>query len=554
MTTKYFAILTNQGAARLANATMLGTKLNITQMAVGDGNGTLPTPDPAQTKLINQTRIAPINSLSVDANDAGQIIAEQIIPENEGGFFIREIGLYDDDGILIAVANCPETYKPLLAEGSGRTQTIRMILVVSSTSAITLKIDPSVVLATRKYVDDAVIEVKSYVDGLMRNHEQSRNHPDATTTAKGFTQLNSSVTDDRETQSATPKAVKIAMDNANARLAKERNLADLPNPALARQNLQLGDSSTKNTGTTANTVAAGDDARITGAMQKSQNGADIPDVAKFLQNLGINETINPSKRVSIGALGTGVFDGSKPAINIGDSDSGFVFESDGVIGVYANSQKIAELTNTEYKIIGNLSLTNGALLLGGLTHFIRHTDADDAGFAGNNVEIGSWNGIGLTCTYDGTTRIYFNTRTGEVGLKGPLKADGNVYSGDAWLDQTGNVQGSLWGSGVGLKGYLDNTFNKKNTASLNTNGWQRDESTGLITQWGLIDGANGTYNFPRAFLNQCFAVLVTNTSTQGFGVDNAFGYPLNNSQFFAGSKNDGGGIGPYPVAFMAFGR
>ncbi|MCK3513715.1 phage tail protein [Escherichia coli] len=289
MTTKYFAILTNQGAARLANATMLGTKLNITQMAVGDGNGTLPTPDPAQTKLINQTRIAPINSLSVDAHDAGQIIAEQIIPENEGGFFIREIGLYDDDGILIAVANCPETYKPLLAEGSGRTQTIRMILVVSSTSAITLKIDPSVVLATRKYVDDAVIEVKSYVDGLMRNHEQSRNHPDATTTAKGFTQLNSSVTDDRETQSATPKAVKIAMDNANARLAKERNLADLPNPALARQNLQLGDSSTKNTGTTANTVAAGDDARITGAMQKSQNGADIPDVAKFLQNLQLGE-------------------------------------------------------------------------------------------------------------------------------------------------------------------------------------------------------------------------------------------------------------------------
>ena len=291
MTTKYFAILTNQGAARLANATMLGTKLNITQMAVGDGNGTLPTPDPAQTKLINQTRIAPINSLSVDANDAGQIIAEQIIPENEGGFFIREIGLYDDDGILIAVANCPETYKPLLAEGSGRTQTIRMILVVSSSSAITLKIDPSVVLATRKYVDDAVIEVKSYADGLMRNHEQSRNHPDATTTAKGFTQLNSSVTDDRETQSATPKAVKIAMDNANARLAKERNLADLPNPALARQNLQLGNSSTKNTGTTADTVAAGDDARITGAMQKSQNGADIPDVAKFLQNLGLAEFI-----------------------------------------------------------------------------------------------------------------------------------------------------------------------------------------------------------------------------------------------------------------------
>ncbi|QLX25501.1 hypothetical protein HV271_12100 [Citrobacter freundii] len=277
-------------------------------------------------------------------------------------------------------------------------------------------------------------------------------------------------------------------------------------------------------------------------------------IAEALSNLGINETINPSKRVSIGALGTGPFDGSKPAINIGDSDSGFVFESDGVIGVYANSQKIAELTNTEYKIIGNLSLTNGALLLGGLTHFIRHTDADDAGFAGNNVEIGSWNGIGLTCTYDSTTRIYFNTRTGEVGLKGPLKADGNVYSGDAWLDQTGNLQGSSWGSGVGLKSYLDNTFNKKNTANLDSNGWHRDESTGLITQWGLIDGANGTYNFPRAFPNQCFAVLVTNTNAQGSGVDNAYGYPVNNSQFFAASKNNGGNSGPYPVAFLAFGK
>ncbi len=170
MTVKYYAILTNQGAARLANATMLGSKLNLTQMAVGDANGVLPTPDPAQIKLINQKRIAPLNLLSVDPNNQSQIIAEQIIPENEGGFWIREIGLYDDEGVLIAVANCPETYKPQLQEGSGRTQTIRMILVVTNTEAITLKIDPSVVLATRKYVDDEVLELKLYVDDQMRNH------------------------------------------------------------------------------------------------------------------------------------------------------------------------------------------------------------------------------------------------------------------------------------------------------------------------------------------------------------------------------------------------
>lgn len=171
MTAKYFAILTNQGAARLASAAALGTKLNLTQMAVGDANGTLPTPDPAQTKLINQKRIAPLNLLTVDPANTSQIIAEQIIPENEGGFWIREIGLYDDAGVLIAVANCPETYKPQLQEGSGRTQTIRMILIVSSTSAITLKIDPSVVLATRQYVDSLVV-------GMLAKSENGADIPD----------------------------------------------------------------------------------------------------------------------------------------------------------------------------------------------------------------------------------------------------------------------------------------------------------------------------------------------------------------------------------------
>ncbi len=133
----------------------------------------------------------------------------------------------------------------------------------------------------------------------LKKHEQSRNHPDATTSAKGFTQLSSATDSASEEQAATPKAVKIAMDNASTRLAKDRNLADLPNPALARQNLQLGDSSTKNTGTTANTVAAGDDARITDAMQKSQNGGDIPDVAKFLQNIGLGEDAKLSGNLTV---------------------------------------------------------------------------------------------------------------------------------------------------------------------------------------------------------------------------------------------------------------
>ncbi|EGP1659145.1 phage tail protein [Salmonella enterica] len=306
MATKYYAVLTNVGAAKLANATALGAQVEITQMAVGDGNGALPTPNPAQTALVHELRRAPLNTLSIDPNNANQIIAEQVIPEDVGGWWIREIGLFDKDGDMIAVANCAETYKPQLQEGSGRVQVVRMILIVSSTAAVTLKIDPSVVLATRQYVDNKIIEEKSYTDGLILTHEQSRNHPDATTAEKGFVQLNSSVADERESQAATPKAVKIAMDNASARLAKDRNLGDLPNPALARQNLRLGDSSTKNTGTTADTVAAGDDSRITGAMQKDQNGADIPNRSLFVQNIGAlpasGTAIAANRLVSRGAL------------------------------------------------------------------------------------------------------------------------------------------------------------------------------------------------------------------------------------------------------------
>ncbi|MEI9741959.1 phage tail protein [Enterobacter ludwigii] len=170
MATKYFALLTNIGAAKLANATALGAQVEITQMAVGDGNGALPTPNPTQTALTHELRRAQLNMLTIDPVNTNQIIAEQVIPEDVGGWWIREIGLFDKDGDMIAVANCAETYKPQLQEGSGRVQVIRVILIVSSTEAVTLKIDPSVVLATRKYVDDAVIEVKAYADNVMKKH------------------------------------------------------------------------------------------------------------------------------------------------------------------------------------------------------------------------------------------------------------------------------------------------------------------------------------------------------------------------------------------------
>ncbi|EFG7259290.1 phage tail protein [Escherichia coli] len=166
MTVKYFSVLTDKGAARLAKAVASGSKISITTMKLGDGGGSLPEPEASMENLVNTVYSAPLNQLSISASDASQLIAEMIIPEDKGGFWIREIGLFDSDGVMIAVANCPETYKPVLTEGSGRTQTIRMIVVVSSASSVELKVDPSVVLATRAYVEEYVAQEKESVPPL----------------------------------------------------------------------------------------------------------------------------------------------------------------------------------------------------------------------------------------------------------------------------------------------------------------------------------------------------------------------------------------------------
>ncbi|MBH0726440.1 phage tail protein [Salmonella enterica] len=170
MSAKFYTLLTEIGAAKLASAAALGVPLKITHMAVGDGGGVLPTPNAQQTALVAEKRRAALNMLYIDPQNSSQIIAEQVIPETEGGWWIREVGLFDETGALIAVGNCPESYKPQLTEGSGRTQTVRMVLITSSTDNITLKIDPAVVLATRKYVDDKALELKVYVDDLMAKH------------------------------------------------------------------------------------------------------------------------------------------------------------------------------------------------------------------------------------------------------------------------------------------------------------------------------------------------------------------------------------------------
>ncbi|EFS2939048.1 phage tail protein [Escherichia coli] len=216
MSTKFYTLLTDIGAAKLASAAALGVPLKITHMAVGDGGGVLPTPDAKQTALVNEKRRAALNMLYIDPQNSSQIIAEQVIPENEGGWWIREVGLFDESGALIAVGNCPESYKPQLAEGSGRTQTVRMVLITSSTDNITLKIDPAVVLATRKYVDDKALELKVYVDDLMAKHlaaldPHSQYAPKASPTFTGTPKAPTPAAGNNTTQLATTAFVQAAL-------------------------------------------------------------------------------------------------------------------------------------------------------------------------------------------------------------------------------------------------------------------------------------------------------------------------------------------------------
>ncbi|KLD49731.1 tail protein [Escherichia coli] len=227
MSTKFKTVITTAGAAKLAAATVPGgKKVNPSAMAVGDGNGQLPVPDAGQTKLVHEVWRHALNKVSVDNKNKNYIVAELVVPPEVGGFWMRELGLYDDAGTLIAVSNMAESYKPELAEGSGRAQTCRMVIILSNVASVELSIDASTVMATQDYVDDKIAE-----------HEQSRRHPDATLTEKGFTQLSSATNSTSESLAATPKAVKAANDNANSRLAKNQNGADIQDKSAFLDNV-----------------------------------------------------------------------------------------------------------------------------------------------------------------------------------------------------------------------------------------------------------------------------------------------------------------------------
>ncbi|EHI1800141.1 TPA: phage tail protein [Salmonella enterica subsp. enterica] len=309
MSAKFYTLLTEIGAAKLASAAALGVPLKITHMAVGDGGGVLPTPSAQQTALVAERRRAALNMLYIDPQNNSQIIAEQVIPETEGGWWIREVGLFDETGALIAVGNCPESYKPQLTEGSGRTQTVRMVLITSSTDNITLKIDPAVVLATRKYVDDKALELKVYVDDLMAKHLAApdphsqyaqKDSPTLTGIPKVPTPAAGNSTKQIANTEFVASSIAAIVDSAPAALDTLNELAAAlgndPNFATTMINALAGKQPLDNTltnlsgkdiagllayfglGETINLAAS--------ALQKSQNGSDIPDKGLFAQNIG----------------------------------------------------------------------------------------------------------------------------------------------------------------------------------------------------------------------------------------------------------------------------
>ncbi|EMD8102605.1 phage tail protein [Salmonella enterica] len=602
MSAKFYTLLTEIGAAKLASAAALGVPLKITHMAVGDGGGVLPTPSAQQTALVAERRRAALNMLYIDPQNNSQIIAEQVIPETEGGWWIREVGLFDETGALIAVGNCPESYKPQLTEGSGRTQTVRMVLITSSTDNITMKIDPAVVLATRKYVDDKELELKVYVDDLMAKHLAApdphsqyaqKDSPTLTGIPKVPTPAAGNSTKQIANTEFVASSIAAMVDSAPAALDTLNELAAAlgndPNFATTMINALAGKQPLDNTLTNLSGkdiaglltyLGLGETAKqAAGAVQKTGDEMSgkltLPQISSF--GVNTNNTLGGSS-IAIGDNDTGLK---------GNGDGNLAFMANNVLAGYFNENELQHSKKMLTKNFQALVDNNWPEGAGGFSGQLSseapfsvpmvHRQNNDNNFfpllkgkvsleSGYPVAAsfgiltsGNTNfpqiAIHAKTDFDVNDKIWvFDVATGEFRAPGRITATEILLSGKSRVGPDGNLYGDVWGGW--LNDFLINNYNRKNTASLGDYGWVRDESTGFIMQWGTLGSSNGTYNFPREFPTSCFAVFVTNTNQQGGSVDNAFGYPVSKSQFFAATKasTDGNVVNGYPVAWFAIGR
>lgn len=375
MTVKYKTVITKAGAEKLAAATVPnGKKVNFTAMAVGDGGGTLPVPDAGQTKLVNEVWRHALNKISQDNKNQNYVIAELLIPPETGGFWMREMGLYDDTGTLIVVGNMAESYKPLLDEGSGRAQTVRMVIMVSDIVSVELSIDTSTVMATQEYVDEKIEE-----------HEQSRRHPDATLMVKGFTQLSSATDSLSETLAATPKSVKAAYDLASGKYTAQD--ATTGQKGIVQLS-SATDSASETLAATPKAVKAAND---------NANGR-VPSARK-VNGRALTNDINITSQ-DIGAV----------SANGGNYNSIFRFGSVGTVPTERNTASLVSAQGGAGSIISGVAFEwyDNSMVLG----LVRGDSTNTLGFA----------------MWLGSKNLFNIDPTGNAGLAGNLVSNGSIYA------------------------------------------------------------------------------------------------------------------------------
>ncbi|ECC3256054.1 TPA: phage tail protein [Salmonella enterica subsp. enterica serovar Enteritidis] len=272
MDNEFYTLLTDRGMAKIASALVDKKQIHLQKMAVGDGGGQYYEPTASQTNLRHEVWRGEMNTLTVAPNNPNWLIAELVLPEDVGGWYVREVGVFDDEGELIAIGKFPESYKPLLPGGCGKQVCIRLIMEVSNTTAVTLTVDPSIVLATRDYVDARLDE-----------HEHSTNHPDATLTQKGFTQLSNATDSDDETKAATPKAVKAAMAEARNHTHTWNQITGVPDGTLTQKGIVKLNSATDSTSTT----EAATPSAVKAAMDKANAAAPASHTHAWNQITGV---------------------------------------------------------------------------------------------------------------------------------------------------------------------------------------------------------------------------------------------------------------------------
>ncbi|EAV1825372.1 phage tail protein [Salmonella enterica] len=272
MDNEFYTLLTDRGMAKIASALADKKQLHLQKMAVGDGGGQYYEPTASQTNLRHEVWRGEMNTLTVAPNNPNWLIAELVLPEDVGGWYVREVGVFDDEGELIAIGKFPESYKPLLPGGCGKQVCIRLIMEVSNTTAVTLTVDPSIVLATRDYVDARLDE-----------HEHSTNHPDATLTQKGFTQLSNATDSDDETKAATPKAVKAAMAEVRNHTHTWNQITDVPDGTLTQKGIVKLNNATDSTSTT----EAATPSAVKAAMDKANAAAPANHTHVWNQIIGV---------------------------------------------------------------------------------------------------------------------------------------------------------------------------------------------------------------------------------------------------------------------------